>query len=192
MTMSADQGDDLAGKIEAATRKIELQDPDEGLPLLSHVINHIVEIIGVTVLCSIVLVVFVNAVSRYTIGYSFVWAEESVQMAIPWLAMTGVFLSVRRGTMIRVDFFFEKIPLRFQGLVAKLGYVVNIGVLLGMAWASLDFVMQFGGDVALYMEIPVGWSTSALVWGAAGAAMAYTAELHATWRNRDTTGGTVS
>ena len=120
------------------------------------------------------------------------WAEESVQMAIPWLAMTGVFLSVRRGTMIRVDFFFEKIPLRFQGLVAKLGYVVNIGVLLGMAWASLDFVMQFGGDVALYMEIPVGWSTSALVWGAAGAAMAYTAELHATWRNRDTTGGTVS
>ena len=76
MTTSADQGDDLAGKIEAATRKIELQDPDEGLPLLDRVINHIVEIMGVTVLCSIVLVVFVNAVSRYTIGYSFVWAEE--------------------------------------------------------------------------------------------------------------------
>ena len=106
-------------------------------------------------------------------------------MAMPWLAMTGVFLSVRRGTMIRIDFFFEKIPVRFQGFVAKCGYLLNIVVLLTMAWVSLDFVMLFGGDVALYLGIPVGWSTSALVWGAAGAAMAYMAEFFTEWRRRN-------
>lgn len=184
-TPTENAGDNLAGKIEAATRKMELQNPDEGLPLGDRIVNNLVEVVGVTVLASIVLVVFANAVSRYAFANSFSWAEEFVQMSLPWLAMTGVFLSVRRGTMIRIDFFFEKIPPRYQGFVAKCGYAVNIGVLLAMAWVSFDFVRLFGGDVALYVAIPVGWSTSALVWGAAGAAMAYTAEFFREWRRRD-------
>lgn len=174
---------------------MELQNPDEGLPFCDRIVNNIVEIVGVTVLSAIVLVVFSNAFSRYALNYSFAWAEEFVQMAMPWLAMTGVFLSVRRGTMIRIDFFFEKIPARYQGFIAKCGYAVNIGVLLAMAWVSLDFVMLFGGDVALYVDLPVGWSTSALVWGAAGAAMAYMAEFYKEWRGRNAqiqNGGTPS
>lgn len=184
MSINSNKGGDIADKIEAATRKLELQNPDEGLPLGDRIVNSIVEIVGVTVLSSIVLVVFLNAVSRYAFGYSFSWAEEFVQMSMPWLAMTGVFLSVRRGTMIRIDFFFDMIPARYQGLVAKAGYALNVGVLLAMAWVSLDFVKLFGGDVALYVAVPVGWSTSALVWGAAGAAMAYLAEYYKEWRAR--------
>jgi TRAP-type C4-dicarboxylate transport system permease small subunit len=179
----------IAGQIEEATRKLELRDPDEGLSLPDRIVNQIVEIVGVTVLVAIVSVVFANAVSRYALNYSFSWAEEMVQMSMPWLAMTGVFLSVRRGTMIRIDFFFEKIPERFQGVVARAGYAVNIFVLLLMAWVSLDFVRLFGGDVALYVQIPTGWSTSALVFGAAGAAMAYIAEFYKEWRERDRMAG---
>lgn len=184
-TPTENAGEDLAGKIEAATRKMELRDPDEGLPLGDRIVNNFVEAVGVTVLAAIVIVVFTNAVSRYAFANSFSWAEEFVQMSMPWLAMSGVFLSVRRGTMIRIDFFFEKIPPRYQGVVAKCGYAVNIGVLSAMAWVSFDFVRLFGSDVALYVEIPVGWSTSALVWGAAGAAMAYLAEFFREWRRRD-------
>lgn len=177
--------DDIGGHIEEATRRMELAHPDEGLPLADRIVNLTVEIVGVSVLVAIVAVVFGNAVSRYALNYSFSWAEEMVQMGMPWLAMTGVFLSVRRGTMIRIDFFFEKIPLRWRGAVARFGYAVNVGVLLLMAWVSLDFVRLFGGDVALYVQIPTGWSTSALVFGSAGAAMAYLAEFHREWRLRN-------
>jgi len=174
----------LAEQIGEATRHMELRNPDEGLPLVDRLVNHFVEIVGVSVLVAIVLVIFVNAVGRYALNYSFIWAEEMVQMSMPWLAMTGVFLSVRRGTMIRIDFFFEKIPVRFQGAVANLGYGLCIAVLFFMGWVSFDFVRQFGGDVALYVEIPTGWSTSALVFGAVGAAMAYAAEFYREWRAR--------
>lgn len=177
-------GGNIADRIEEATREIELRDPDEGLPLGERIINQIVEIVGVTVLVGIVAVVFGNAVSRYALNYSFSWAEEMVQMAMPWLAMTGVFLAVRRGAMIRIDFFFEKIPQRWQGAVANFGYAVNLVVLGLMAWVSFDFVWLFGGDVALYVQIPTGWSTSALVFGATGAAMAYLAEFYKQWRHR--------
>jgi len=174
----------LAEQIAEAARHMELRDPDQGLPLADRIVNRTVEIAGVSVLVAIVLVIFVNAVTRYTINYSFIWAEEIVQMAMPWLAMTGVFLSVRRGTMIRIDFFFERIPERFQGAVARIGYGLSIAVLLFMGWISLDFVRLFGGDVALYVEIPTGWSTSALVFGSVGAAMAFVAEFYREWRSR--------
>jgi TRAP-type C4-dicarboxylate transport system permease small subunit len=174
----------LAEQIGEASRHMELRDPDEGLSPTDRIVNRIVEIVGVSVLVAIVLVIFVNAVSRYAFNYSFIWAEEMVQMAMPWLAMTGVFLSVRRGTMIRIEFFFDQIPERFRGLIANLGYGLCIAVLLFMGWISLDFVRLFGGDVALYVEVATGWSTSALVFGSVGAAMAFAAEFYREWRVR--------
>ena len=177
----------MAAQIDLASSKIELDNPDEGLPYLDRTINRFVEVVGVSVLSVIVLVVFFNAVSRYTLNYSFAWAEEIVQMAMPWLAMTGVFLAVRRRTMIRIDFFFDKIPANLQYLFAYFGYAVNVAVLGFLAWVSLDFVKIFGGDVALYVEVPVGWSTSALVLGAAGAAIAYLVEFYREWRSRKST-----
>ena len=181
-------GANIADQIEMATRRLELQDPDEGLPFADRLVNRIVEIIGVTALVTIVLVVFSNATLRYGASQPISWAEECVQMIMPWLAMTGVFLSVRRGTMIRIDFFFEKIPARYQGMIAKFGFALNVTILLAMGWVSIDFVRLFGGDVALYVQIPVGWSTSALAFGAIGAAMAYMAEFYKEWRYRDRTG----
>ena len=176
--------DDIVEKIEASARRMELSDPDEGLPFFDRLINRIVEIIGASVLVGIVGVVFANATSRYLLNHSYSWAEEAVQMAMPWLAMTGVFLSVRRGTVIRIDFFFEKIPARIQPAVAYGGYALNVFILGFMAYVSLQFVMFFGGDVALYANIPMGVSTSALVAGTAGAAMAYLAEFFREWRAR--------
>lgn len=165
----------LAEKIDRSSRKLELADPDDGLGRVDRTINRFVEAIGVLALASIVAVVFVNASSRYLMNNSFTWAEEMVQMTIPWLAMSGVFLSVRRGTVIRIDFFFEKIPARLRPIVARAGLAFNCLVLATMTYVSFDFVRLFGGDRTLYVGLPTGVSTSALMFGAAGAAMAYAA-----------------
>lgn len=172
------EGDRLAEQIAEATRQFELYDPDQGLPLLERLVNRAVEALGALVLTAIVAVVFVNAVARYLFNHSFPWAEEVVLLLVPWLAMTGVFLSVRRGTMIRIDFFFDKLPAKWRRPIASGGYVVNIAVLLFMGWVSLDFLRLFGGDVAVYLNIRSGWSTSALAFGAFGAALAFLVAFH--------------
>lgn len=173
----------LSEKIDDANKRLELLNPDEGLGLADRCVNRLVEAVGVSVLVTIVVVIFANAFSRYVLNYSFSWAEELVQMSMPWLAMTGVFLSVRRGTMIKIDYFFKKIPLRYQPIIAYFGYSLNILILLSMAIVSLEFVLLFGGDEALYVSVPTGFSTSALVWGMAGAAMAYFAEFFHVWKH---------
>lgn len=169
--------DAVAARIDETARRMELADPDAGLGRINRAINRLVEAIGVLALSAIVIVIFLNASSRYLLNNSFSWAEEMVQMTMPWLAMAGVFLSVRRGTMIRIDFFYEKMPERVRAFIAPAGIAFNCLVLATLAYVSYDFVRLFGGDMALYVGLPMGVSTSALVFGAAGAAMAYAAAL---------------
>lgn len=174
---------DVAEEIDRTARQMELADPDDGLGRLDKIINRSVEAIGVLALTTIVAVVFANAASRYLLNHSFSWAEELVQMTIPWLAMSGVFLSMRRGTMIRIDYFFEKLPAAAQPVIAKAGLAFNCLVLATLAYISYDFVRLFGGDMTLYTGLPVGFSTSALLFGAAGVAMAYAAAFISAFRS---------
>ncbi|MDW3221978.1 MAG: TRAP transporter small permease [Paracoccaceae bacterium] len=174
----------VAEQIDRTARKMELADPDEGLGRLDTAINRSVEAIGVLALTSIVVVVFMNASSRYLMNYSFTWAEEMVQMTMPWLAMSGVFLSMRRGTVIRIDFFFEKMPAQIRPFIARAGLAFNCLVLATLAYVSYDFVRLFGGDKTLYVGLPTGASTSALMFGAAGVAMAYAAAFVGAFRRK--------
>lgn len=172
----------VADQIDRKARQMELADPDENLGRLDRFLNRSVEAIGVLALSSIVLVVFMNASSRYLMNHSFTWAEEMVQMTMPWLAMSGVFLSMRRGTVIQIDFFFDKMPAWLQPFLARAGLAFNCAVLATLAYVSYDFVRLFGGDRTLYVGLPTGVSTSALMFGAAGVAMAYAAALVGAFR----------
>ncbi len=178
----------LGDQISEAGRQLELQDPDRGLPPFGRWINRAVEVLGALVLCAIVGIVFSNAVARYIFNVSFLWAEELVLLLVPWLAMTGVFLSVRRGTMIRIDYFFGRMPKAWRLPISAFGYLVNVAVLVFMGWVSLDFLKLFGGDVSVYLNVRTGWSTSALAFGAFGAALAFLVAFHQEWRRRIDTG----
>ena len=167
----------LAGRIAEASRRQELRDPDDGLGLVDHAVNRVAEIIGVSALGSIVLTIFANAVGRYAFNRSIIWAEELVLLLVPWLAMTGVFLSVRRGTMIRIEYFFEKLPRALRRPLGPLGHLFSACVLTFMAGISVQFVLLFGFDRALYLEIPRIYSSSALVVGGFASALAFIAVL---------------
>ena len=105
-------------------------------------------------------------------------------MAMPWLAMTGVFLSVRRGTVIRIDFFFEKIPNRLQATVAYLGYGLNIVVLGFMALVSLQ-LCSFSAAMSRCMPtFRLGSQLRHWLQAPPVPAMAYAAEFFREWRDR--------
>ena len=167
----------LAGRIAEASRRQELHDPDEGLGPVDRAVNRVAEIIGISALAVIVLTIFANAVGRYAFNWSIIWAEELVLLLVPWLAMTGVFLSVRRGTMIRIEYFFEKLPRALRRPLGPLGHLFSACVLTFMAGISVQFVLLFGFDRALYLEIPRMYSSSALVIGGFASALAFIAVL---------------
>lgn len=167
----------LAQRIAEATREQELQRQDVGLGAVDRIINRVVEVIGVVLLVSIVATIFCNAFGRYVFDAHLLWAEELVLLLLPWLAMTGTFLAVRRGTMIRIDFFFYRLPAGVQKPLALAGYVLCVAALAFLGVISTRFVKLFGGDPSPYLDIPTGWSTVALAIGGFAVAAAFLAVL---------------
>ncbi|HEX2257751.1 MAG TPA: TRAP transporter small permease [Afifellaceae bacterium] len=169
-------GGALAEEIDEASRQLELADPDAALGPVDRFVNRIAEIMGVALFAAITVLIFANAVLRYTTQHSIVWAEEVVIGLTPWLAMVGVFLAVRRGTMIRIDYFYEKLPAAVAGPLVLLGQIWCAVVFAYMAWLSFQYLSFFGGDPTPVLDLPKGIFASALVVGSVAAALAFLAE----------------
>ncbi len=175
-----DGGDEgtLATKISQVGRWQELTDPDEGLPLTDRIINKVAEILGVLVLGSIVGIVFCNACMRYLLNTSIIWAEEVVINIIPWLAVIGLFLAIRRRTVIRIDYFFEKLPLHIQRPLNVFSQALCAAIFAYVGFLGLKHFMVFGRDTTPYLGLPVGIFTISVFVGGVLASLAFIVEIY--------------
>jgi TRAP-type transport system small permease protein len=176
----------LGAQVAAASRRLELEDPDRGLGLADRLVNRAVEFVGVSLLAGILAIIFINALTRYTLNYSFIWAEEVVIGLVPWLAVTGLFLSVRRRQMIQIEFFLEKFPPAGRRLLATLADLLGAVMLAWLAWLGFNYVATFGGDPTPYLALPKGLFTSAMWLGSAVVALAFALAAWREWRARRT------
>jgi TRAP-type C4-dicarboxylate transport system permease small subunit len=168
-----EETDDLSALVEQATREIELQDPDAGASRFDRIVNRTAELFGLSLLAVLTGLVFLNASTRYLFSYSFIWGDELIIAIIPWLAMSGLFLAVRRRNVIRIDFFVEKFWPRLRKLVRLAGDLLSAIVFVYLAWVSIEYVRLFGGDQLVYLRWPSGLFSSSFVIGPLLAALAY-------------------
>jgi TRAP-type C4-dicarboxylate transport system permease small subunit len=167
------QEEALAAQVEQATREIELQDPDAGASRFDRIVNRTAEMFGVLLLALLTGLVFLNASARYLVGHTFIWGDELIIAIIPWLAMSGLFLAVRRRNVIRIDFFVEKFWPRPRKVVRLAADLLSAIVFLYLAWVSVEYVRLFGGDQLVYLRWPSGLFSSSFVIGPLFAALAY-------------------
>lgn len=174
----------LADQVGQAAQAMELADPDAGASMVDRWINRTAEFIGVTTLAAIVLLVFGNAAGRYIAATPIIWAEELVIAIIPWLAMSGVFLSVRRRHVIRLDYFVAGLPAYLRTPINVFVAVLSAAAFTGLAFYSFQFVSLFGADTTIYLRLPTGWFKAAMLIGSVAAAIAFLAGLLQDYRRR--------
>jgi len=166
----------LADQVDEVARQIELADPDADASVLDRSINRVAEILGVSTLAIIAILLFANAVGRYAFNYPVIWAEELVIESIPWLTMCGVFLSVRRRQIIKIEFFVSMLPAHIRRAASVFASIVSAAAFTYLAIHSLAYVSLFGSDPLDYLRIPTGWFSSALMVGAAATVLAFVVE----------------
>jgi TRAP-type C4-dicarboxylate transport system permease small subunit len=174
----------LADQVGHAAQEMELSDLDAGASTIDRWINRVAEVIGVTTLAAIVLLVFGNAVGRYAAATPIIWAEELVIAIIPWLAMSGVFLSVRRRNVIRLDYFIAGLPRHMRTAINIFVAVLSAAAFTALAFYSFQFLSLFGGDTTIYLKLPTGWFKAAMLIGSVAAAVAFLVGLVQEQRRR--------
>ena len=168
-----EDGAELAALVEQATRDIELQDPDAGASRFDRIVNRTAELFGVVLLTLLTGLVFLNATTRYLFSYSFIWGDELIIAIIPWVAMSGLFLAIRRRNIIRIDFFVDKFRPGPRKVLRLAGDLISALVFAYLAWVSVEYVYRFGGDRLVYLGWPSGLFSASFVIGPLLAAVAY-------------------
>ncbi len=170
--------------IDRVQRLIELRDPDVGASKFDRTINRIAETFGVALLGAVFLIIFTNAVLRYVSGGAIPWGEEVVIGVIPWLSVTGLFLSVRRRELIRINFFEERLPARVRAVTGAVAQILCCVLFAALAYLAFFHVQRFGGDLSPVLELPRGITYSAMMVGGTAIALAFGYQLLVMLRTR--------
>ena len=184
--MTASDKNDMAAAISSASISAELagtNSADESTA--DKWINGIVEFLGVVVLVGITLLVFANALLRYTVNSGIIWADEIVIAMVPWLAMIGMFLSVRRREIIRIGFVLDRLTPRLRRLFLVCTELISTVAFGYLAIVSFSYLSLFGADRSVYLSLSKGWFTSAMFIGAGIVCLAFLAEAVAHFRRPD-------
>ncbi|GAA4127446.1 TRAP transporter small permease [Aminobacter aganoensis] len=175
---------DLAHAITKASIEAELAGPvDE--TTADKWINGVMEFLGVLVLATITLLVFANAFLRYTLNSGIIWADEVVIALVPWLAMLGMFLSVRRREIIRIGFLIDQLKPRSRRLLLVCTELFSTVAFGYLALVSFNYLSLFGADRSVYLSVSKGWFTSAMCIGAGLICLAFLAEAIGHFRRND-------
>jgi TRAP-type C4-dicarboxylate transport system permease small subunit len=177
-----DSASDLARQVDEAARAADLAPDDGEATRFGRAINRVAEAAGVAVLSVIVFLVFFNAVGRYAFQFTFIWGDEMVLSLLPWLGMLGMFLSIRRRQIIRIDFFVASRSRAVGRALEVGGSLVAAAAFVYLAVVSMQYMQFFGGDRTIYLKIQKGWFMAAMVVGPALAAAAYLVMVYESWR----------
>jgi TRAP-type C4-dicarboxylate transport system permease small subunit len=183
-TAAMAQTESLADQVGQLNQTLELTDPDINASRFDRTLNRIVEFIGVTVLAIVAVLVFVNATARYLFNAAIHGSPEIVISLIPWLAMSGVFLSVRRRELIRLGYYSFGLSPKVRSVVDFFIGILSAATFVLVAFYSFEYFQLFGGDTTTYFKIPTGWFSIAMVLGAAGAAIAFLVNAFQDYRAR--------
>jgi TRAP-type C4-dicarboxylate transport system permease small subunit len=175
---------DLAKAVDAAARAADLGVHDDGAGRFGRAINRAAEAAGVAVLATIVLIVFFNAVGRYAFRYTFIWGDELVLSLLPWLGMLGMFLSIRRRQVIRIEYFVQSRAPVLRRVLEIAGSLAAAAAFLYLAIISVQYLQFFGADRTIYLRIQKGYFMAAMVIGPALAALAYLTMVYEDFRGR--------
>jgi TRAP-type C4-dicarboxylate transport system permease small subunit len=176
---------DLALQIERATNDYEVpvRDLETGFDA---VLNRVVEAAGAGVLFAMTGLVFINAGARYIFNFSLAWSDEIVISLIPWLAMTGLFLSARRREIIRIEHFVARFPPRVRRLLNAFAELVSAVLFAYLCYLTVEYLSFFGGDRTVYLALPQWWFHSAVLVGSSMLVIAFLVDMAKTARTGDT------
>jgi TRAP-type C4-dicarboxylate transport system permease small subunit len=153
--------------------------PRPGATGILRAIDMVWEAAGALAMVTATLLVFANAVARYLLAKSIPWADEVVIGLIPWIAMIGLYISIRRGSVIRIEYFFLRLPARFRPTLVVATALLSAGAFVHLALYSLQYLSFFGRDLTPYLGIMRGWFAASLLVGAASVAALFLAQAAA-------------
>jgi len=92
---------------------------------LVDIVNTWLQYIGIVILCIMTITVFVAVLSRFFIGISLSWVEESATFAMAWICAIGAGLTARKGGLTTIEIGVMWLPEHIKRVVAVIAALIS-------------------------------------------------------------------
>lgn len=119
--------------------------------------KRIEEFIIVFTMIIMVIIMFVQSVSRYFIGTSFTWGSELAQYLHVWQIWIGASLAIRMQSHIRVNVFVELFPLIVQKVFNFFAIILWFVFAAFLAYEGTKYVINvfMSGQTSPSLHVPM-------------------------------------
>jgi len=105
----------------------------------------------------LVILTFMDVISR-TFGTSSIsWANELARYLFIWFSFLGIIVVTSENKNLGVDFFYSKLPNKLQKIVKLIGYTLIMYFLLIMLKGGIDSLEYAARDVSPALGIPINY-----------------------------------
>ncbi len=110
-----------------------MSQPEPVRKTVRSILSRTLEIILVTILTTMVVLVFGNVVARYIFNSAITWAEEVARFLFVWLTFVGASFGLMKGLHLGMDMLVARLRPRSRNVVEIINSVITLGFLV--VWA---------------------------------------------------------
>ena len=121
------------------------------------ILNRSIENLTAAMIATMVILVFIQVLSREIVGSSFAWTEEVARYLMIWLTFLGGSFAFQHGAHIGIEFFLTKLPTFFQKVVTVLAALSSSLSFFYMVVYGFDIVGRQMGQTSAALNIPMGY-----------------------------------
>lgn len=90
--------------------------------------NTWLQYIGIVIICMMTVTVFAAVVSRFFVGISLSWVEESATFAMAWICAIGAGLTARKGGLTTIEIGVMWLPEHLKRVVAVIAALISFSI----------------------------------------------------------------
>jgi TRAP-type transport system small permease protein len=116
-------------------------------------VDKTIEGFAITLLVTMILIVFMAVVTRKVFGFVFAWSEEVTLLCLTWFTFMGIAIGFRERLHLGMDLF-EKLPKKVLDVSDKLIDLVTFFFGLYLVVYGWDFALMMRGSILAATELP--------------------------------------
>ena len=121
--------------------------------MLKKFCDHFEEVLGALILAVMLVVTFVNVVTRYLITYPLAFTEEITISMFVWIVLLGTAIAFRRNAHLAMTFFYDLMPRSLKKFCFLLSTAISIAFFAILGWL---------GAIQVFDEWSLGVTSDAL------------------------------
>ncbi|GAB6179829.1 TRAP transporter small permease [Desulfotomaculum defluvii] len=100
---------------------------------VSEFVNKLASYVVMTAVLVMTLVIVLQVICRYFLGFSFFWAEELARYLLIWITFLGGSVAFRKAQLASIDILVERLPGLLKVTVVIISQVIVLGFLVTAA-----------------------------------------------------------